>query len=243
MERRRFLERLGRSAGAVSVGGALVGGSGAVGATPADPYREPVVTSPLIQGWVLAERRTDETPIRAGGASFGDAYTSTVMYRDEQLASILDRYVRGSFDGTVGAFIPTRVTFDSPLAILAQPSLVTGIAKRRFVARLRQSGFSHIRERGPSERETTDEQAVAEYEANYDASEYITRPNSPAYDLPSVTPNAHVKTVIYFEVVKPGDTLLFTSGVRPTDEMLRTVFGRDPDAYRAELLELMHSVR
>lgn len=238
MERRQFLGRLGGAAGVIGVGGGVVDA-----AQGDDRYREPVVTSPLIRGWVLEEKRRSKTRIEEGGTSFGNAYTSTLIYRDDRLASGLDRYVRGSFDGIVGAFVATRVTFDSPLAILAQPSLVTGIAKERFERTLHRLGFSDVRERDSPERETTDEQAVAEYEAYYDASASITRPNSPAYDLPSVTPDGRVKTIIYLEVLKPGDTLLFTSGIRPTDAMLRVVFDRDPDAYRAELLRLMHSVR
>ncbi|EFW90965.1 hypothetical protein ZOD2009_17503 [Haladaptatus paucihalophilus DX253] len=243
MQRRRFLARMGAAVGGI---GAVVGTemNGVVGgAQRRGPYREPVVTSPAIRRWTLEEKRTDRTVIRAGGRSFGDAYTSTLIYKDARLASGLDRYVRGNFEGIVGAFMATRVTFDSPLSILAQPSLVTGIAKERFERNLRRLGFSDIRERPPSERETTAEQAVAEYEADYDASEYIERPNSPAYRLPSVTPDGRVKTILYLEVLKPGETLLFTAGIRPTDELLRVVFDRDGDAYRAELLRLMHDVK
>ncbi|WP_231184215.1 hypothetical protein [Haladaptatus sp. DYF46] len=239
MNRRRFLARTGEM-GAV-IGG--IGGSGVGTAQESDPYREPVITSPAIRQWTLEEKRTDRTEIDEGGTSLGDAYTSTLIYKDPRLASTLDRYVRGNFDGIVGAFMATRVTFDSPLSILAQPSLVTGIVKDRFEANLRRLGFSDIRERTPSERETTDEQAVAEYEAYYDASEYITRPNSPVYELPSVTSDGRVKTILYLEVLKPNETLLFTAGIRPTDEMLRVVFDRSGDAYRKELLRLMHSVK
>ncbi|WP_254663039.1 hypothetical protein [Haladaptatus sp. W1] len=243
MQRRRFLARMGAAVGGI---GAVVGTemNGVVGgARRRGPYREPVVTSPTIRRWTLEEKRTDRTVIRAGGRSFGDAYTSTLIYKDARLASGLDRYVRGNFEGIVAAFMATRVTFDSPLSILAQPSLVTGIAKERFERNLRRLGFSDIRERPTSERETTAEQAVAEYEADYDASEYIERPNSPAYRLPSVTPDRRVKTILYLEVLKPGETLLFTAGIRPTDELLRVVFDRDDDAYRAELLRLMHDVK
>ncbi len=226
--------------------GAVIGGIGGSGVGTAqedDPYREPVITSPDIRQWTLEEKRTDRTEINEGGTSLGDAYTSTLIYKDSRLASTLDRYVQGNFDGIVGAFIATRVSFDSPLSILAQPSLVTGIVKDRFEANLRRLGFSDIRERMPSERETTDEQAIAEYEAYYDASEYITRSNSPFYELPSVTSDGRVKTIIYLEVLNPGGTLLFTAGIRPTDEMLRVVFDRSGDAYRTELLQLMHSVK
>lgn len=239
MNRRRFLARTG-GVGAVIWG---IGGSGVGTAQESDPYREPVITSPVIRQWTLEEKRTDKTEIEEGGASLGDAYTSTLIYKDSRLASTLDRYVQGSFDGIVGAFMATRITFDSPLSILAQPALVTGIVKDRFEANLRRLGFSDIRERTPSERETTDEQAVAEYEAYYDASEYISRPNSPVYQLPSVTSDGRVKTTVYLEVLNPGGTLLFTAGIRPTDEMLRVIFDRSGDAYREELLQLMHSVK
>lgn len=236
MERRQFLERLGGVVAGIGVVGGVANGA------QSDVYRKPVITSSL-RGWTLEDTRTDKTPIREGGTSLGNAYTSTVIYKDAQLASGLDKYVSGSFDGIVGAFMATRVTFDSPVSIFAQPSLVTGIAKRRFEETLSSLGFSDIRERSDAERETTNEQAIAEYEAYYDASEYITRPNSPAYDLPSVTSDGRVKTVLYLEVLKPGKTLLITSGIRPTNRMLRDVFHRNPNAYRRELLRLMHSVK
>jgi hypothetical protein len=226
----------------VVIGG--IGGNGIVSAAQSDDlYREPVITSPEIRHWTLEEKRTDKTEIREEGTSLSDAYTSTLIYKDTRLSSVLDRYVQGNFDGIVGAFMATRVTFDSPLSLLAQPSLVTGIVKDRFEGNLHRLGFSDIRERTPSERETTDEQAVAEYEAYYDAGEYITRTDSPVYALPSVTPDGRVKTILYLEVLNPGGTLLFTVGIRPTDEMLRVVFDRSGDAYRAELLRLMHSVK
>ncbi len=237
MERRLFLERLGGVVAGIGVGGGVVAGA------QTDLYRKPVITSPRIRQWTLEDERTDKTPIREGGTSLGNAYTSTLIYKDGKLASGLDKYVSGSFDGIVGAFMATRVTFDSPVSIFAQPLLVTGIAKQRFEETLTSLGFSDIRERSASERETTNEQAIAEYEAYYDASNYITRPNSPAYDLPSVTSDGRVKTVLYFEVLKPGETLLLTSGIRPTNRMLRQVFHRNPAAYRAELLRLMHSVK
>ncbi|WP_223302100.1 hypothetical protein [Haladaptatus sp. R4] len=237
MERRQFLERLGGVVAGIGVVGGVADGA------QSNVNRRPVITSSLIREWTLEDERTDKTPIKQAGTSLGDAYTNTLIYRDAELASGLDKYVSGSFDGIVGAFMATRVTFDSPVAIFAQPSLVTGIAKRRFEETLSSLGFSDIRERSASERETTNEQAIAEYEAYYDASEYITRPNSPAYDLPSVTSDGRVKTVLYLEVLKPGKTLLITSGIRPTNRMLRDVFHRNPNVYRRELLRLMHSVK
>ncbi len=237
MERRQFLERLGGVVAVIGVGGGVADGA------QSDLYREPIITSPQIKQWTLEAKRTDKTPIQEGGTSLGNAYTSTLIYKDSELASGLDKYVSGSFDGIVGAFMATRITFDSPVSIFAQSSLVTGIAKRRFEETLTSLGFSDIRERSASERETTNDQAIAEYEAYYDASTYITRPNSPAYNLPSVTPDGRVKTVVYLDLLKPGKTLLITSGIRPTNQMLRGVFNRNPNTYRAELLQLMHSVK
>ncbi|WP_227375956.1 hypothetical protein [Haladaptatus halobius] len=233
MDRREFLE---------GVGGFAAMGAGVAGARQRR-YRAPTVTSPAIRWWDVEATLTDHIPIRTEGWQFGDAYATTVIYKDSRLTDALDERLRRNFDGIVGAFTATRVTFDSPLSVFAQPSLVAGLAKRRFERTARNRGFSALRERPPAERETSPRRVTAEYEAYYDIGYDVAHSLPTASELPHVRPDGRVRTILYFDVSRPRKSLILTSGARPTDAMLRDVFDRNGDAYQAELLRLMHSVR
>ncbi|WP_227355724.1 hypothetical protein [Haladaptatus salinisoli] len=235
VDRREFLRRAG--------GIAAIGAGAGVAGAQQGRYRAPAVTSPAIQEWEVEATLTDRIPIRARGWTFGDAYSTTVIYKDSRLTDALDERLRRNFDGIVGAFAPTRVTFDSPLSVFAQPSLVAGLAKRRFERTARRRGFSALRERSPAERETSPRRVTAEYEAYYDIGYDVAHSLPSVSELPHVRPDGRVKTILYFDVSRPRGSLILTSAARPADAMLRDVFGRDGDAYRAELLRLMHSVR
>ncbi|SIQ85062.1 hypothetical protein SAMN05421858_0601 [Haladaptatus litoreus] len=235
MDRRTFIERLG---GAVAVR------SGIVHAQRDDGYyRNPRVTTPLIQYWEVETRETNRIQLRVRGVDLGDAYATTLIYKDTRLTETLNERLRRDFDGIVGAFIATRITFESPLSAFAQPSLVEGLAKRRFERTARNRGFSRLRERNTAERETTREQATAEYDAYYSIGRYTETPPPNIDRFPGIGRDDRVKTVLYFDVSRSGGSLLLTTGVRPTNQLLQTVLNRDSDAYRRELLQLMHSVR
>ncbi|WP_435152379.1 hypothetical protein [Haladaptatus sp. DFWS20] len=234
MDRRSFIELLG---------GTVVGGGEIVSARQDDErYRNPRVTASLVRYWEVEARETDRMPLRSRGIDLGGAYTTTLIYKDTRLTAAFDERLRRDFEGIVGAFITTRITFDSPLSAFAQPSLVTGLAKRRFERTARRRGFSRLREREPAERETTQEQATAEYEGYYSIDRYTETPPSNISRFPGIGRDNRVQTVLYFDVSRSGRSLILAAGIRPTDELLG-VLNRDDDAYRRELLRLMHSVR
>ncbi|WP_266075683.1 hypothetical protein [Haladaptatus caseinilyticus] len=235
MDRRGFIERLG---GAVVVGSGIVAGRQSDGR-----YRNPTVTDPLVRQWEIEARETDRFDVRRRGIDFGDAYRTTLIYKDVRLTEAVDTRLQSDFEGIVGVFIATRITFDSPLSALARPGLVDGIAKRRFERTARKRGFTELREREPAERETTQAQATAEYVGYYDIDRYSEAPVPNIERFPGIRRNGRVKTVLYFDVSRSDGSLILTTGVRPTNEFFRTVLHRNSDTYRGELLRLMHSVR
>ncbi len=234
MDRRTFIGR---------VGGAIVAGSGIASARQSKRYSNPNVTDPLIQQWEIEARETDQFNLQNRGIDFGDAYSTTLIYKDTRLTETLAERLGSNFEGIVGAFIPTRITFDSPVSTLAQPSLIAGLAERRFEETVRRRGFSELRERTPAERETTQAQVLTEYEGYYDIGHYTNAPTENVTKLPGIRRDEKARTVLYFDVSRSSQSLLLTTGIRPADELLRTVLNRDSDTYRQELLGLMHSVQ
>ncbi|GAA0245420.1 hypothetical protein GCM10009000_071530 [Halobacterium noricense] len=226
------------------MGGIAFAGSGIVSAQQGNGhYRNPRVTAPLIQQWEVEARETNRTPFRPQGVDLGDAFTTTLLYKDTRLTETLAERLRREFNGIVGALIVTRVTFESPLSTFAQPALVAEFAKQEFERTARRHGFSELHERHSAERETTREQATAEYDGYYSIGRYTDTPTPEAARFPGIQRGNRVKTVLYFDVSRSEQSLLIATGIRPTDELLQAVLNRDSDAYRQELLQLMHSVR
>lgn len=264
MDRRDFLRTAGATAVAAGAAGCSTSDTGA-DADGDGQYSYPSIPRRALEGWTLSDRRAEDERRRFGGVGL-DQHTRTEVYEFSRLSEEVAEKTLEQFEGDLGAFFASRVTFEGYASYLADAERVADEGLEEMTAEMETMGITDVRETDPSDPRpaVADGQAVREVVGAYPVEDLSLETELPGESRQTFeVEGGEVPVRGFLAAWKTGRrTAYVAGGAYPDDNFAResavsvTGDGRgdgidvtvnvdlnlEPEAYRAELVDLVERV-
>ncbi|MDL5362282.1 twin-arginine translocation signal domain-containing protein [Halalkalicoccus sp. NIPERK01] len=264
MNRRDFLRSAGATAVAVGVAGCSTSESGNVNVEDGR-YPYPSIPERALDGWELTDRRAEHSRRRFAGTGL-DQHTRTELYEFARLSEEVAEKTLGQFEGDLGVFFASRITFEGYASYLADAGRVADGGLGEMTAEMEAMGITDVTEVEPTDPRPTaaDGQALREVVGAYPVEDLSLEAELPGDARRTFeVEGGEVPVRGFLTAWKTGRrTAYVAGGAYPDGDFVRespvsvtgdgrgdgidvtvsVALGLDPEAYREELVGLVERV-